>query len=349
MRRDLFAILLGLALAAAPLAVGGEDETELRDRLRSLQEAVHKALYALPTADGLPAANEKGMQIGVLPISDLVAGRVDYIPPTHEFFDEDDESPLFGGIAEEAPQPYGTIEEVIELIRSAVWPESWSKEGAFMVAADSQLLIMQTKPVLRDIQRYLDRNLRPRAHACATVEAEILAVPPALYGSLSRSAMLSSARRHELDQALKAGDAKRIFAGRATGFMRENIVAWHGRQVALVAGADVEVAHGARATDPRVEVVQAGGYVSARVTRAGEGRLRVDVKVRYNGLDKIETKDTGRNGQIDVAVLDRVEGRGTLTVPERTWALVGAGSVHEGLVRIVLVRATSLARPGGKR
>ena len=349
MRRDLFAIVLGLAVAAAPLAVGGEEEPDLRDRLRALQEAVHKALHALPAADGLPVADDKGMQLGIFPVYDLVAGRVDYLPPSHRFVDEDDESPIFGGMSEEAPQPYGTVEELVELIRSTVWPESWEKEGAFLVPSGSRLLIMQTEPILRDIRRYLDRNLRQRAHGCATVEAEILAVPPALYRSLSRNTFLSTARRHELDQALGAGDATLIFAGRATGFMRERIVAWHGRQVAVVAGVEVEVAQNSRASDPRVEVVQAGGYVSARTTRAGEGRLRLDVEVRYDELEKIETKDTGLTGQLDVPILNHVEARAALTVPERTWALVGAGRLHDGLVRIVLVRATTLARTGGRR
>ena len=349
MRRDAIAILLGLVVASAPLAVGGEDETGLRDRLRALQAAVHKALYTLPTADGVPAANDKGLQLGVFPVSDLVAPRVDHIPPSHRFVDPADEAPIFGGIAEDAPQPYGTAEELAEAIRSAVWPESWEQEGAFLVIAGPKLLIMQTKPVLRDIRRYLDRNLRPRSHACATVEAEVLAVPPALYRSLSRATTLSEAKRHELDQALEARDAQLIFAGRVTGFLGERIVAWHGRQVAVVTGADVEVAKSSRVSDPIVNVVQAGGYVSARTRRAGEGRLRLDLEVRHEELAGIETKETGMTGQLDLPVLDIVEARATLTVPERTWALVGAGKPHAGLVRIVLVRATPLARPGGKR
>ncbi|MHC4957037.1 MAG: hypothetical protein ACYTGN_01580 [Planctomycetota bacterium] len=352
MRRVGFTLLLGALLTAAPLATGEGEEEQLKERLRALEKALHKAIHEAEAADGVPAANVSGYQLGVFPVADLATPRYDHIAPQGHRLSEDSEMPLFGGLASEGAIPFGTVEELLELVRSVVWPESW-EEGSSIVATSHRLIAFSTRPVLKDLGRYLDNNLRPRALRCVTAEAEVVTVPLALYNKLlaGEGSVLSTAQRHELEKAIEAKAARRVFGGRVTGLTSQRIVLWHGEQIATVGDADVEVAEGAQTSDPVISVVQAGGSLSIRAVQAGtSSRMRVEADVRLDEIAKIDAGETERNGALDLPRLTSISGRVGITLPSRTWAIVATGRASDGM-RLVLLRVTPLQRPqkGAKR
>lgn len=349
MRRDVLWIVLGLLVGAAPLAVGQDEDDELLERLRALQDQLHRQINRQAAVGKTPPIVTGKYQLGLFPVPDITMPRFDYIRPDHRIDPgrEDSEYPLFGSLTEEGPQPYGTVEELLELIRASVWPDSWNDGATINAHSGGRIIVLQTEPVLKDIRRFLDGNLRSKAHACATVEAEILSVPVELFRSLAGAATLSTAQRLSVDQALQQKTASRVFAGRVTGFVGQRQLMWHGKQVAVVPRADVEVAQDARTTDPVVEIVQAGGYISVDVRHVGETDLRLDAEVRLDELEKLDKRSTGENGTLDVPVIRTIAGRAAMRVPPRTWALIASGVGKNGQMRIVLMRATRLAR-GGK-
>ena len=109
------------------------------------------------------------------PVADLTLGLTDFIPPqiTLVGVDEDSETPLFGGQAEEAPQPYGTIEELMELVRGSVEPESW--DDAQINAQGKNLVVYNTAEVQNKVAEFLD-DLRSFAGLVITIEARFLTV-----------------------------------------------------------------------------------------------------------------------------------------------------------------------------
>ncbi|MHC4547311.1 MAG: hypothetical protein ACYTEZ_00925 [Planctomycetota bacterium] len=350
MRKDLLAAALGFLIGAAALAGGEEDDWELSERLQKLQEAIARLRQeARPAADRLPPLGPKGQELELFAVYDLTSGRHDFLPPEHALQVQGEREGLFGAVSDEAPQPLGTIEELMELVRSHVWASSY-EEGAMISAEGQTLVVVNSRAALADTAGFLDR-LRDRVHRCVTVEAQVVDLAPALSRRLGegRGTSLTPEQQGELATALADGKASLIFAGRTTGFVGQRSLLWHGRQVALASEADVQVAEGQAGWDPRVEVVQAGGYLSVRPSAGDEGaRITLDVELRWDELEALESRDTDA-GSVDLPRIRATGATTTLTVDNRTWALLGGGVREGGKVRALLVRATHLPRTGGAR
>jgi general secretion pathway protein D len=116
------------------------------------------------------------MILHIHPVADLTLGLVDFIPPqiTEVGVDEDSETPLFGGQGEEAPQPYGTIEELMELVRSAVSPPTW-EEGGTLNNQGKNLVVFAPPRVQRMVANFLN-DLRSFAGIIITVESRFLTI-----------------------------------------------------------------------------------------------------------------------------------------------------------------------------
>ena len=353
MRRDALCIVLGLLLGAAPLAIGqGQDEEQLAERLRALQNALAKAMHRAPAVEGIPAVDARGYELAVVPVADLTAAIQDHYPPVNRLGGHKDaEGPLFGMVGEEALQPFGTIEEVMELVRGSVWPQDWEEGG--QILAQGKNLVIHHKPAMASgVRTFLDRDLRPRSHRSVTVRAEIIEVSAAFHRTLTglKDATLPSAKRFALDEAVKAKTAKVLFSGRVTGLLKQRVVLWHGRQVAVLADAEVEVAEKSKTTDPVVDVVQAGGYIWVRAVVSAADRVRLDIAVGLDELkEPIEQRETNQSGTLDMPVIATVRARTTIEMPVRTWAMVGNGVAGKDHVRILLVRGELLPRGRAKR
>jgi general secretion pathway protein D len=120
------------------------------------------------------------MVLRIHPVADLTLGLTDFIPPqiTQVGVDEDSEVPLFGGQAEEAPQPYGTIEELLELVRTSVAVETWDDMGGTITAQGKNLVVYNTPKAQQEVTQFLD-DLRAFAGLVVTIESRFLTVTDA--------------------------------------------------------------------------------------------------------------------------------------------------------------------------
>ncbi len=119
---------------------------------------------------------KKDMALRIHPVADLTLGLTDFIPPqiTLVGVDEDSEAPLFGGQAEEAPQPYGTIEELVELVRTSVAPAAWEEDGTIQPQGKN-LVVYAPPEVQNQVAQFLD-DLRSFAGIVVTIESRFLTV-----------------------------------------------------------------------------------------------------------------------------------------------------------------------------
>jgi hypothetical protein len=119
---------------------------------------------------------KRNLILRIHPVADLTLGLTDFIPPqiTQVGVDEDSEVPLFGGQSEEAPQPYGTIEELMELVRGSVSADQW-EDPATINAQGKNLVVYNTPEVQNRVARFLD-DLRSFAGIVVTIESRFLNV-----------------------------------------------------------------------------------------------------------------------------------------------------------------------------
>ena len=118
---------------------------------------------------------KKNFELRIHPVADLTLGLTDFIPPqiTQVGVNEDSEVPLFGGQAEEAPQPYGTIEELAELVRTSVMPQAW-EEGT-VEPQGKNLVVYNTAQVQEQVSGFLD-DLRAFSGIVVTIQSRFLTV-----------------------------------------------------------------------------------------------------------------------------------------------------------------------------
>jgi hypothetical protein len=350
-RKRVLCALLGFLVGAGALSMGQEEDEELAQRLRELQKAVGKSLHRAGK-HWVPPVSRGGYQLALLPVADLCAGVEDHIAPSHVLGAEEKPEGFMGGRSEEAPQFYGTIEELLELTRVFAAPQSWDSGGT-LVASGPNLFVFAEPHVIDEVRRLHDGRLRPAAFNCVTVEAQVVECTGGLARSLRAGggATLSGEKSQALEAAIAGGTAKRIFAGRVTGLAGQRSLLWHGRQVAVVFDSDGAVATDAASTVPLVDVVQAGGSLSVRPSLGEDPSLiRMEVSVRLDDLSgPIEQRRTEADGILDLTRVARTEATASLMVPPRTWAWIGAGAMEKGQCRIVLVRGTVLPRGGGGR
>jgi len=351
MRRNAMVAALGLLAGAATLVGGQDDEDwELATRIERLQAVMAqlRAQSARGRVDRLPAVGVMGEEFEPLAVYDLTSGRSDARPPRFDA-EEGGESP-YGGWSDEARQPLGTIEEILELVRCSVSPEAWEQGGSLNCAGQT-LLAVQTPALLQDVRAFLEKQ-RDRAHRCVSVEAMAVDLPDdtcRALGAGERTALTTEQQR-VLEEALKAGTAQGVFSARVTGFVGQNVVLWRGSEVARLRDPRVMIAKGMAVSDPVVDALLTGGVLSVRPSLSDSGdRVTLDLDVRYTELEGLTTVEAAAAGPVDVPRTRDVAARTAVTVPHRAWALLGGGARVGDRTRVLLVRATVLPRKGGVR
>jgi general secretion pathway protein D len=115
-------------------------------------------------------------------VADLTSGLTDFIPPTIQLVGpdsvSDEENPLFGAEGEEPVLPYGTIDELIDLIRGAVEPSFWEGdvEGAEIRSSGEHSLVVKATPEIQtQVEQFLN-DLRGFAGIVVTVETRFLEI-----------------------------------------------------------------------------------------------------------------------------------------------------------------------------
>lgn len=333
----------GFLVGAAALA-GGEGDEDLREKLIEL-EALSARLRSLDRERGeLPAPTEQGLEFECVPITDLCAGVPHWIRPQRG-----SGVPVFGGRAQEMPHHYGTIEEIIEMVRTTVRPEAW-ETGSSMTCMGRSLVLFTRPETSRAVRAFIDRELRPATRRTVNLEVEIVEAgePAASALAAAVGGDLDPAARGRLDEAIGAGKARRIFAGRVLALSRQQVVLWHGAQVATVPDADVEVNVGSETSDPVVDVELLGTIVQARST-VGEdpARVRVHLVLGHDELDRpARTVETEGAATLQMPARATMEIDADLWVPSDRWAVGAERTSARGKRRFVLVRPTVI---GGAR
>ena len=172
----------------------------------------------------------------------------------------DEESPLFGAEGEEPVLPYGTIDELIELIKTTVEPVFWQvTEGADMRSQGERTLVVRATPEV--MAGIAVRLAWLEKHALGTVELDLVVVPglEAIRGP--DAGPLSPEQAAALLR--QASGPSLMMSGRLNQLM----AAWAGLQQSYVQDYDVEVAQDSFVGDPIVGVMNLGLSASARAPR----------------------------------------------------------------------------------
>ncbi len=292
-----------------------DDEDEVRAKVERLRAVTARYLEAEAAATGgvPPLGGDPGMDVGFLPTSDLTSAR-----------------------GEEGRLPAGTVDEVMELVRSRVAADSWQRPASCGRAHDV-LVLVHRPDILKECARVLE-DVRPSAHRCVRVEAQAVDVGPDLAARLARGAGGTVL----VDRAVETGEARRVFYGSVTAFSGQRAVVALGTESAHVAALK-RPAEGDAPAGPHVGVAPAGGTISVRPS-VGEdpSQIALDIDVRSDDLDGFD----GREG-IEMARSTSARATATLTVPDRTWALLGGGTRVGERTRFLFVRATFLPRKAG--
>jgi general secretion pathway protein D len=115
------------------------------------------------------------------PVADMTSGLTDFIPPHIDLVTgdqvNDEQNPLFGSEGEEPIKPFGTAEDLVELIKGAVGaPGTWDLEGSSIAASGQTVIIVKhTAEIQAAVARFLN-DLRSFAGIVVTVETRFLQV-----------------------------------------------------------------------------------------------------------------------------------------------------------------------------
>jgi len=350
MRYRIWAAVLGFLVGSAAIA-GGQDDgdlDELREELARLQREAARLAQKDWELRGAPPANDAGLELGILPVEDITAPTPWFLPPSDRYLSEDDETPLFGGQAEEAPQPFGTIEELSEMVQVSIGGEVW--EHASITPHAHNLVLLAPPATIGRCRELLDQKLRPRVHRNVVVDLDVVQLPWSLARSLTRGgAAVTNAQRTAIAEAIRGGDAARLTSLRAVTTPGGRSYVWHGDLVAVRSDSDVEVAQTASVSDPVVQIVQAGTLLAVAAERVGgTNRMRLDLVIRRRELGPLRSAATKQADTLDLAEWGDQEVALNLEVVSAAWTVAGAGSSGDGKHRVYLVRAIELERGGGR-
>jgi len=319
----------GFLLGAAALA-GGQGDEDLRNQLIEIESLCGqlRALDAEPA--GFPAANEQGFELDCIHVADVTACVFDHYGPRQAAAE---------GILDGDPepfQPFGTIEEVSELVRVSVQPDVW-EEGAEIFPYASSFVLLAPPHANRAVREFVDRELRPAASRTVNLEVEIVEADEPLGAALAAAtgSALDPAARTGLEEAIGAGKARRLFAGTVLALSRQQVVLQHGAQVATI-------------EDPIIGVENHGTVVQARSMVADDpARVRIQLSLDHDLLDRpIRTVKTEKAGTIQMPAHTAMQADADLWAAAGRWTVAAERTGADGKRRLVLVRPTVI---GGGR
>jgi hypothetical protein len=252
------------------------------------------ALAGSASADEPPARDE--IEVRLLDVGALTQGRSNFIPdrgPLGPRPDEvnDEQFPLFGSEGEEPLRPYGTIDQLIELVKQHTGLLAWQREGSSINAYGSRLLVVRGPAALLESVEAALAGLERDALAWVTVD--VLAV------TAERAAVSTP---EGVATALERGEARVLAATRASGFPMQRLTARAGGVRAFLADYDVEVAIQAQTADPIVSVQPDGMSVDVRPTLVGPD-VHLDARLWLARIDGLE-KRVAVVGDLEVVSVD---------------------------------------------
>jgi hypothetical protein len=226
-----------------------------------------------------------------------------------------------------------------------VRPAAW-EEGAQLQPHGHCLVLFAKPDVNRDVREFIDKELRPGSRTTVNLEIDVVEAlePMASELAAAAGAEIDAGLRGRLE-AVTAGKARRLFAGRVRGLSRQQVVLWHGAQEAVVADADAAEDR-ADAADPIVDVEILGTTVEARSTVTA-GRIRVQVSLGMGAADRpLREAKTEKAGVLQMPAGETARMEADLWMKADRWAVASGAGGTEGRRRFLLVRPTVI---GGAR
>jgi len=346
-------IALGFTLGAAwRTDADRESERRLARELSDLRRITSELVRPHTRFSPSDAADAGPNRLRVLPLDDLLTPTPHYSPPLPPGEWPDDKNQHgFASMAEERRLPFGTIDEVIELLRG-LDERAWAEAPTLAAAGPRTLLAWQRPAIMDAMVEFLDNKMRPHAHRSALLETDLFELDAelALRVRGEREKELAPGTIEAIARAIDAGGAKRIFSSRAISLLGQRSLFWHGRQRARVHDADVEVAASARTSDPNVEILQTGGSVSARVQAGRDGaRVSIDLAFGHSVAGTVEMRDTADASRLQMPSWKFTRTNVALDLRSGRWGVALVAEGGHGRARALLVRATVLERTGGLR
>ncbi len=304
------------------------------------------ALAVLATAlfVGRARADTDGPVLRLHRVGALTHGRPSYLRPQEPVVTpdmvSDEERPLFGAVGEEPWYPLGTVDELVEQVKSIVEPSYWERtEGADIATQGEDAILVRASPQMQDaVARFLDDQLR-RLGRTVTVDLRAVRIAP----DAARQVTASSP-----GVTLPDDVAARLLHDAAPGpslsltcLPGQPSVAWVGREATWICDADVEVAQDASTSDPIVSTSNLGLMAQIRPTLEDGGHsVLLELDLAWADMGAPRALATARNGTLEAPPHRVVTCRPTLHVPVGRWAVADARAEGPDGGWILLARAT---------
>lgn len=281
MRR--IAVLALIALLCVPATVTSADEEPRR-------EGLHTRIFEV-------GALTKGIPGFLRPVAPMDMDSV-----------SDEENPLFGAEWEEPWYILGQVDELIEVLKSAVDPAVWEQmEGVDMAPIGEDRLVVRAPRATMDKAASFLADLERTALTPIAIDLAVVPVPA----------------------GTKADDVKvaTSIAGVAVSAMpRQRACAWDGAQRSYVHDYDTEVAQSAQTSRPVLRVANLGltATLSARPSPSG-GPLRLVTDAVYTELAAADERDVGEDRRVEVQHLDTIKCHVDMMVTPGEWTVLTTG------------------------
>ncbi len=178
------------------------------------------------------------------------------------------------------------IEELVDLIRNDVEPESWSGGDREITNSHGHLIVRQNPAVLKQVGSYLHDKAR-RILRTTVMGIEIFSLGPENFQDLRRripALESGTAALHpaDLETIRKSPGMTRIACGEVSGMNGQRVNVRGGRMRTYLRDYDMECSGGCPAPDPIVEILEDGLTLDVRSILDDSGRfLRVELQANY--------------------------------------------------------------------
>jgi hypothetical protein len=242
-------------------------------------------------------------------------------------------------------------EALIETVRANVAKNSWSNSRNKIWTMGTQVVVVQTPEVLKEIGEFLAVAVPQRAKMVG-IEAVVVALTDAGWEArrqaLTAGIPAEADLRSLMESAAQGGDARIAAAAAAVGMNDQRFHMWAGRDRAYVQDYDVEIAQSASATDPVVGWLRDGLVLDVRPMSGGDGKqLQLELRPAFVEAGDFETIDAKAPnvGRIQRVRAARFAPFMQPLVAENTWALLSTATCRFQGRRetlILLARARSM-------
>jgi hypothetical protein len=353
--RALLPVLVAAVFAtSAPVGVRADDPPA--------PAAPTPAAPPAPTVPVTPAgpprlAGGPGFEVRIFDVRALTAGRSPFrceagpFPLAPEGVD-DENRPQFGEDANEGSRPFGSIDDVVDLIRQSD-PPAFSVEGVVIAAYDSRRLVVSAPTSTQERVAAHLADLERIALGAVTIDVVVFRGDASAVGEGGVAGAVARGALVPLAGARSAGFAPSVVAGRAGG------------EFAFVQDEDVEVAIDSKGADPIVGLAKSGVSFDAELLSVRPTRVTATLRAWWAapgaprrtdlrpGLDPVEVLDT--EGRSIETVLDLVPGVWSLHASTGDIVFGARATVrpHEGAasggIRLGTPSPISSAGPLGRR